>query len=177
VVFRRVIDREGSLPPWRDLLRCYRRLEARGEIRGGRFVAGFSGEQYALPEAVGALRATRKRPHDGVLVAVSGSDPLNVVGMLTPGRRVPALANNRVLYVDGIPVAAREGSEVHVLHESRYALEELEAALTRRRSATPPRRAFEPAAAVARERREGAASRSTARRVVRNLDTVRTISD
>jgi ATP-dependent Lhr-like helicase len=132
VVFRRVIDREGSLPPWRDLLRCYRRLEARGEIRGGRFVAGFSGEQYALPDAVAALRAVRKKPHDGVLVTVSAADPLNVAGILTPGRRVPALAKNRVLYVDGIPIASREGTETHVLHQSALPLPELEAALARR---------------------------------------------
>jgi ATP-dependent Lhr-like helicase len=178
VVFRRVIDREGSLPPWRDLLRCYRRLEARGEIRGGRFVAGFSGEQYALPEAVGALRATRKQPRDGVLVAVSGADPLNVVGMLTPGRRVPALTNNRVLYADGIPIAAREGAEIHVFHESRYSSEELEAALTRRRHGSAQRRGFPAAAPATRELREHAASPNRARtRVVRNPDVVRTISD
>jgi ATP-dependent Lhr-like helicase len=115
VVFRRVIDREGLLPPWRELLRCYRRLEARGEIRGGRFVAGFSGEQYALPDAVGALRAVRRKAKDGRLVAVSAADPLNIVGLLTPGRRVPAFAQNRVLYRDGVPVAAREGAETHAL--------------------------------------------------------------
>ena len=89
VVFRRVIDREGSLPPWRDLLRCYRRLEARGEIRGGRFVSGFTGEQYALPDAVTALRAARKRPKTGTLVAVSAADPLNVVGIIPATENMP----------------------------------------------------------------------------------------
>jgi ATP-dependent Lhr-like helicase len=133
VVFRRVIDREGALPPWRDLLRVYRRLEARGEIRGGRFVAGFSGEQYALPEAVGELRAARKRAKTGELVAVSAADPLNVVGILTPGERVPSLAGNRVLYRDGVPVAAREGAQTRILAGAPGEPEhELEAALIRR---------------------------------------------
>jgi ATP-dependent Lhr-like helicase len=177
VVFRRVIDREGSLPPWRDLLRCYRRLEARGEIRGGRFVAGFSGEQYALPDAIGTLRAIRKQPHDGVLVVVSGADPLNVVGMLTPGRRVPALAKNRVLYVDGIPAASREGAEVHVLQESRYAAHELEAALTRRRGTAPLARPVEAAAPATRAQRAHGATRSEARARVRSPNVVPAVSD
>ncbi|HSU40039.1 MAG TPA: hypothetical protein VLJ38_10735, partial [Polyangiaceae bacterium] len=134
VVFRRVIDREGALPPWRDLLRCYRRLEARGEIRGGRFVAGFSGEQYALPDAVAALRAVRRKPHDHALIAVSAADPLNVVGILTPGRRVPALAGNRVLFQDGLAVAVREGATTRLLAgDAEKPAHELEAALIRRR--------------------------------------------
>ncbi|HEV8550761.1 MAG TPA: hypothetical protein VGQ57_17065, partial [Polyangiaceae bacterium] len=134
VVFRRVIDREGALPPWRDLLRCYRRLEARGEIRGGRFVAGFSGEQYALPDAVTALRAVRKQAPNGVLVPVSAADPLNVVGVLTPGKRVPALAGNRVLFQDGICVAVREGAATRLLAEDgAHPAHELETALIRRR--------------------------------------------
>jgi len=87
----------------------YRRLEARGEIRGGRFVGGFSGEQYALPEAVGLLRSVRRQEASGALVALSGADPLNLVGIITPGDAVPALATNRILYRDGIPVAVREG--------------------------------------------------------------------
>jgi len=134
VVFRRVIDRESALPPWRDLLRCYRRLEARGEIRGGRFVAGFSGEQYALPDAVAALRAARKQARDHALVAVSAADPLNIVGVLTPGRRVAALAGNRVLFRDGIPVAVREGATTRLLAEdAETPAHELESALIRRR--------------------------------------------
>ena len=85
VVFWRLLEREAAwLPPWRDLLRVFRRLEARGEIRGGRFVAGFAGEQFALPEAVGALREVRRRPQTGDLVSISGADPLNLVGILTP---------------------------------------------------------------------------------------------
>jgi ATP-dependent Lhr-like helicase len=137
VVFRRVIDREGTLPPWRDLLRAYRRMEGRGEIRGGRFVAGFSGEQYALPEAVGALRALRKKPRAGTLVAVSAADPLNVVGMLTTGRRVPALAVNRVLFRDGTPIAVREGAEARTMDESGEIPHDLRAALIQRK--LPPR--------------------------------------
>src|SRR5437763_4932214 len=97
VVFRRVVAREALLAPWRDLLRVYRRLEARCEIRGGRFVGGFSGEQYALPEAVGLLRSVRRQEASGALVALSGADPLNLVGIITPGDAVPALATNRIL--------------------------------------------------------------------------------
>ena len=109
VVFRRLIEREGFLAPWRDLLRAYRRLEARGDVRGGRFVGGFSGEQYALPEAVGLLRAVRREAPSGELVAVSGVDPLNLVGTITPGDPVPSLTANRVLYRDGVPVAVTLG--------------------------------------------------------------------
>jgi ATP-dependent Lhr-like helicase len=116
VVFWRLIEREaGWLPPWRDLLRVYRRLEARGEIRGGRFVAGFSGEQFALPNAVGALRETRRRKPDGAWVSISGADPLNLVGILTPGPRLAALTGNRLLYRDGLPVALLAGGEVQFL--------------------------------------------------------------
>src|SRR5439155_78888 len=85
-VFRRLVTRETLLTPWRDILRVYRRLEARGEIRGGRFVGGFSGEQYALPEAVGLLRSVRREEPRGDLVALSGADPLNLVGIVTPKR-------------------------------------------------------------------------------------------
>ena len=106
VVFWRFLEREAAwLPPWRDLLRMFRRLESRGEIRGGRFVAGFSGEQFALPEAIGMLRATRRQPTADQWVSVSGADPLNLAGILTPGPRLPALAGNRLLYRDGIPTA------------------------------------------------------------------------
>jgi ATP-dependent Lhr-like helicase len=113
VVFWRLLEREADwLPPWRDLLRVYRRLEARGEIRGGRFVAGFAGEQYALPDAVGALREVRRKPAADVSVSVSGADPLNLVGILTPGPRLAALTGNRLLYRDGLPVALLAGGEV-----------------------------------------------------------------
>ncbi len=116
VVFWRLLGREADwLPPWRDLLRVYRRLEARGEIRGGRFVAGFSGEQFALPDAVGLLREVRRKPADDAWTSVSGADPLNLVGVLTPGPKLSALTGNRLLYRNGLPVALLAGGEVHFL--------------------------------------------------------------
>jgi ATP-dependent Lhr-like helicase len=116
VVFWRLLTREaGWLPPWRDLLRVYRRLEARGEIRGGRFVAGFSGEQYALPEAVGLLRETRRQPVSDQWVSLSGADPLNLAGILTPGPRLAALTGNRLIYRDGVPIAVLSGGKVQFL--------------------------------------------------------------
>ncbi|HEX4185391.1 MAG TPA: hypothetical protein VHY78_05985, partial [Stellaceae bacterium] len=116
VVFWRLIEREAPwLPPWRDLVRVYRRLEARGEIRGGRFVAGFSGEQFALAEAVGMLREVRRKPSSGSWVSLSGADPLNLVGILTPGPRLAALTGNRLLYRDGLPVALFAGGEAQFL--------------------------------------------------------------
>jgi ATP-dependent helicase Lhr and Lhr-like helicase len=116
VVFWRLLAREaGWLPPWRDLIRIYRRLEARGEIRGGRFVAGFSGEQYALPEAVGLLRETRRRPPSEQWISLSGADPLNLIGILTPGPRLPALTDNRLIYRDGLPVATLAAGKVDFL--------------------------------------------------------------
>ncbi|MGH8727651.1 MAG: DEAD/DEAH box helicase [Burkholderiales bacterium] len=118
VVFFRLLEREPSfLPPWRDLLSVYRRWEARGEIRGGRFVAGVPGEQFALPEAIGLLREIRRKEHDGTLVSISAADPLNVVGSVVPGPRVPALTGNRVLYRDGIPIAVMVAGEVQFLEE------------------------------------------------------------
>ncbi|HEV2546788.1 MAG TPA: DEAD/DEAH box helicase [Stellaceae bacterium] len=116
VVFWRLLEREADwLPPWRDLLRVYRRLEARGEIRGGRFVAGFSGEQYAVPEAVGLLREIRRKPEGGALLSLSGADPLNLAGILTPGPKLAALTGNRLLYREGLPLALLAGGEVKFL--------------------------------------------------------------
>jgi len=116
VVLWRMLSREaGYLPPWRDLLRVFRRLEARGEIRGGRFVAGFSGEQYALPEAVGLLREMRRRPLSEQWISLSGADPLNLIGILTPGPRLPALTDNRLVYRDGLPVATLSAGKVQFL--------------------------------------------------------------
>ena len=118
VVFWRLVAREAAwLPPWRDLLRCYRRLEARGEIRGGRFVAGLSGEQFAAPEAIGLLRDMRRREPSGALISLSGADPLNLVGVLTPGARLPALTGNRVLYRDGVPTALLVAGEARFLEQ------------------------------------------------------------
>jgi ATP-dependent Lhr-like helicase len=116
VVFWRLLGREADwLPPWRDLLRVYRRLEARGEIRGGRFVAGFAGEQFALPDAVGLLREVRRKPADDAWISISGADPLNLVGLLTPGPKLAALTGNRLLYRNGLPVAVLAGGEVQFL--------------------------------------------------------------
>src|SRR5690606_24125946 len=99
VVCWRLLEREAAwLPSWRELLRVYHRLEARGEIRGGRFIAGISGEQFALPEAIGALRQVRKRAPDGESINLSALDPLNLVGSLLPGSRVPRQLGARVLW-------------------------------------------------------------------------------
>ena len=167
VVFKRLLEREGIALPWRVLLRIYHRLEARGEIRGGRFVAGISGEQFALPEAVGMLRAIRRArsgsmdfgirspsqmaedfatepsPMVGLpsteesLISVSAADPLNLIGIITPGGRITAFTSNRILYRDGEPVAVLEAGETHFLVELSRAMEwKAKAALMRK--ATPP---------------------------------------
>ena len=116
VVCWRLLDREAAwLPPWRELLRVYHRLEARGEIRGGRFVAGLTGEQFALPEAVAALRQVRKRAPDGAFVSLSALDPLNLVGTLLPGTKVPRQLGARVLLRDGVPLATLVGGQVELL--------------------------------------------------------------
>ncbi len=112
VVFRDLLARESSLPPWRDLLVALRRLEARGEIRGGRFVNGFVGEQFALPEALDELRAVRHPSATPCVCKVAATDPLNLVGVLAPGPRVPAVVGNAVLYIDGQPVASLEAGQL-----------------------------------------------------------------
>jgi ATP-dependent Lhr-like helicase len=104
VLFRDLMARETFVLPWREILWALRRLEARGVARGGRFVTGFVGEQYALPEAVEALRQTRRLERGGETVRVAAVDPLNLVGILTPGPRVPALRTHLVAYRDGLPV-------------------------------------------------------------------------
>jgi ATP-dependent Lhr-like helicase len=115
VVFRRLLEREGALPSWRELLYVYRRMEARGELRGGRFVQGFPGEQYALPDAVSALREIRNRARQGHLVALSAADPLNLTGIVTPGLRVGLQPGHRLLYRDGVPVAVSTSREITLL--------------------------------------------------------------
>ncbi len=132
VVFRTMLQRESQLPPWRELVRVYRRLEARGEIRGGRFVAGFGGEQFATSDAVGRLRAVRKMEKIDELVVLSGADPLNLVGILTPEGRVAGIHRNKILLRDGVPIAALEGGELRRLAESSYDDHQLRALLARR---------------------------------------------
>ncbi len=117
VIFRRLLRREANAVPWRELARVYRRLEARGEIRGGRFVAGMSGEQFALPEAVETLREIRRIPADGKVMIISAADPLNLTGIVTPGERVRAVAGNRIAYRDGIAVSTMEGDFLRPLAE------------------------------------------------------------
>ncbi|MGI9065272.1 MAG: DEAD/DEAH box helicase [Pyrinomonadaceae bacterium] len=167
VVFKRLLEREGIALPWRVLLRIYHRLEARGEIRGGRFVAGISGEQFALPEAVGMLRAIRRARTGSMdfgfrspsqmaedaatepsrivglqsieesLISVSAADPLNLIGIITPGGRITAYTSNRLLYHNGEPVAVLEGGETRFLVELSRSMEwKAKAALMRK--ATPP---------------------------------------
>ena len=118
VCWRLLANEAPWLPPWRELLRVCHRLEARGEIRGGRFIAGISGEQFALPEAVVALRQVRRRERDGQLVCIGGADPLNLVGTLLAGERLPHVVGARVLYRDGMPVATRRAGKTVVLVEA-----------------------------------------------------------
>jgi ATP-dependent helicase Lhr and Lhr-like helicase len=105
IVVRDVLAREANLPPWRELLAGFRRLEDRGEIRGGRFVDGFLGEQFALPVAVESVRAMRKLDPMPGTITLSAADPLNLVGILVPGERVPAISGNSVTFRDGAAIA------------------------------------------------------------------------
>jgi len=115
IVFRDLLTREPGAPPWFELLQVYRRLEARGEIRGGRFVSGVAGEQFGLGETVRQIRQLRDEGPQQELLIVSAADPLNLVGILTSHPRVPSTASNRVAYLDGVPVAALQGGEIQEL--------------------------------------------------------------
>jgi len=115
VVFRRVLDKETGLPPWRDLLRVYWRMEARGEIRGGRFVAGVSGEQFAFQDAIGSLRKIRRLEKKGNLVTINACDPLNLTGTLLPGAKVPINNNCQIVFRDGLPIATQSKQELAFL--------------------------------------------------------------
>jgi ATP-dependent Lhr-like helicase len=105
VVCRELLAREPRAPAWRELVQVYRRLEMAGELRGGHLIAGFVGEHFALPEALDALRAVRREPAAGEIVQLSACDPLNLVGLVTPGPRIPAALGNVVIYRDGVPLA------------------------------------------------------------------------
>jgi ATP-dependent Lhr-like helicase len=119
VVFRSVLERESMVPPWRLLLPYLRRMEDRGEVHGGRFVDGFSGEQFALPEAVGLLRGNEARPVERSLVVISAADPLNLGGIITPGVKTAARAGSRLLLLDGVPAARIQGDELELLAGDR----------------------------------------------------------
>ena len=112
VIFREVLARESNLPKWRELLIALRRLEDRGEIRGGRFVSGFLGEQFALPEAVESVRAMRNLPASGETITISAADPLNLVGFIVPGDRVAAISGKYVSFRDGVAVEPDERASV-----------------------------------------------------------------
>ncbi len=105
-MFRDLALRESIRFPWREVQRALRRLEDRGLVRGGRFVTGFSGEQFALPEAVEQLAHVRKLPRAGERVTVNATDPCNLVGTIVPGDSVTVIRTNRVVYVDGLPETA-----------------------------------------------------------------------
>src|SRR5262245_4759546 len=129
VMFRRLLEREGFPVTWYQLVRIYRRWEARGEIRGGYFVGGTSGEQFALPEAIGLLRSIRKTTPNGELIALTAADPLNLQGVLTPGPRIAALTANRVLFSSGLPVAALEAGDIRKLADAPVSNVQIETAL------------------------------------------------
>jgi ATP-dependent Lhr-like helicase len=129
IVFRRLLDRESLPITWYELGRIYRRWEARGEIRGGYFVGGISGEQFALPEAIGLLRSIRKKSPNGELITLSAADALNLQGILTPGPRIPAFTANRILFRDALPIAALEAGEVRKLSDAPVSELEIETAL------------------------------------------------
>jgi ATP-dependent Lhr-like helicase len=114
VLFRKLLEREEGLPPWRELYYVLRRLEARGEVRGGRFVSGFSGEQFALPEAATTLRKVARR-EGNERVTISAVDPLNLAGVVTPGEKIARLPGNRLLYEGGVPIAVHSGGDVRYL--------------------------------------------------------------
>src|SRR5262249_9752449 len=105
IVWRDLVMREPLAPTWRELLYVYRRMEARGEIRGGRFVSGFAGEQFALSEAVDIARAVRRAPSNGHVIQLSAVDPLNLTGFVTPRPRLPSVLGHVVTFVDGVPQA------------------------------------------------------------------------
>jgi len=115
VVFRDLLGRESMVSSWRDLLVCYRRLELMGEIRGGRFVSGFTGEQFALPGALEALRALKKRPGAATQqdIKISAADPLNLAGLILPGPRIAAVPSNFVVFRDGVVVRTVTGRETN----------------------------------------------------------------
>jgi ATP-dependent Lhr-like helicase len=129
VVFRRLLERESFSVSWYELGRIYRRSEARGEIRGGYFIGGVSGEQFALPEAIGLLRSIRKAAPKNELITLSAADPLNLQGILTPGPRIAAFTTNRILFRDGLPIASLESKKIRKLSAELASDSQIESAL------------------------------------------------
>ena len=129
VVFRRLLERESFPVTWYELGRIYRRWEARGEIRGGYFVGGVSGEQFATARGHWLLRSIRKAPSNGELITLSAADPLNLQGILTPGPRIAAFTANRILFSDGLPIAALEAGEIRKLVDAPVSDLQIETAL------------------------------------------------
>jgi ATP-dependent helicase Lhr and Lhr-like helicase len=142
VVFRRLLERESLNVSWYELGQVYRRLESQGEIRGGHFVSGVSGEQFALPDAIAQLRAMRKQSAQGQWVTLSGADPLNLAGILTPGARVSAVASNRLLLSDGAPLASLEAGQILKLETHTPEQERLIERALRVGSMPPPLRPY-----------------------------------
>jgi ATP-dependent Lhr-like helicase len=142
VVFKRLLEREGIALPWRVLLRIYHRLEARGDIRGGRFVGGISGEQFALPDAIGMLRSIRRAGAQDSLISISAADPLNLVGIILPGSRITAHTSNRILYHDGAPIASFESGETHFPVELSRAMEWKAKSALMRKATRPELRSY-----------------------------------
>jgi ATP-dependent Lhr-like helicase len=136
VVFRDVMIRESGAPRWFDLLQVYRRLEARGEIRGGRFISGVAGEQFALGETVRKLRQLRDETPEQEVVVLSAADTLNLVGIVTDQQRIRGTAANRVAYLDGVPVAAWQAGKIQILGEIP---EELQPVIDARLGTTSPK--------------------------------------
>ncbi|MET0348640.1 MAG: ATP-dependent DNA helicase, partial [Rhizobacter sp.] len=135
VVAWRLLEREAAwLPPWRDLVRLCRRLEARGELRGGRFIAGLSGEQFALPEAVARMREVRRQPAGDTLVCLAAADPANLLGTVLVGPKLPRVAGARVLYRGGLPIATSVSGQVETLVD----LDPAELAVARRALSLDP---------------------------------------
>ena len=135
VLFRKALEREPDLPPWRELLYVCRRMEARGEIRGGYFVEGCSGEQFARPEAIALLRKQKNEGRELPPVVISATDPLNLVGSVLPGERIPALHTNRILFKNGLPVAKQLNGVTTCLTDVDPAIRwEIDNLLARRRN-------------------------------------------
>ena len=134
VMFRRLLTREHGAVTWRELIQVYRRLEARGDIRGGRFVNGMAGEQFALPGAVERLREVRRQARPGKLIILSAADPLNLTGILSSEARVRASTATRIAYRDGVALAVMEGDYLRPLVAIEPALAgDVASALARRR--------------------------------------------